>query len=92
MKKAPRMRVIDPVPEFAASGWVVGVDLAELGDRRFFAVGLAEAYEAVEAVLLYPGLAREDSRFAVRLLSPEEISKLELRARAIRPYGDALKR
>jgi len=81
--------VIDPNPEFAASGWVVATDLADIGqpsDLRFFAVGLAEADEAVEAVLRYPGLAREDRRFAIRRLSQEEVSRLELRAQAVRPY------
>jgi hypothetical protein len=84
-----RTRAIDPNPGFATSGWVVATDLADIGqpsDRRFFAVGLAEADEAVEAVLRYPGLAREDRRFAIRRLSQEEISKLELRAQAVRPY------
>jgi hypothetical protein len=92
IKHPSRVRVIDPKPEFAASGWVVAADLAGLSDRRFFAVGLPEADEAVEAVLRYPGLAREDRRFAIRLLLPEEISRLRLRAQAVRPYGEALKR
>jgi hypothetical protein len=81
--------VIDPRLEFATSGWVVAVDLADIGgssDRRFFAVGLAEADQAVEAVLGYPGLMREDPRFAIRRLSQEEIARLCLRAEAVRPY------
>ena len=84
-----------PTSELVTSGWVVAVDLAGIGeppDRRYFAVGVAEADKAVEAVLLYPGLAREDRCIAIRRLSPEEISRVGLRARAVRPYGEALKR
>jgi hypothetical protein len=81
------------VPDFATSGWVVEADLADAGkppDRRFFAVGLTAADEAVEAVLACPGLTRRDKRIALRPLSLEEISRLKLRARAVRPYGWAI--
>jgi hypothetical protein len=83
------------MPEYATSGWVVEVDLANGGkppDRCFFAVGLAAADEAVEAVLRFPGMLREDRRFAIRPLSREEISKLRLRPQAVRPYGGAMKK
>jgi hypothetical protein len=76
-------------PEFAMSGWIVEADLADAGeppDRRFFAVGLATADEAVEGVLRCPGLTREDPRFALRPLTPEEIAHLRLRTEAVRPY------
>jgi hypothetical protein len=85
---------IKPAPDFASSGWIVEANLAEAGkppDRRFFAVGLAAADEAVEAVLLHPGMTRKDTRVALRQLSPEEIARLKLRARAVRPYGWAVK-
>ena len=88
IKSPSRTQVIPP--EFAASGFLVEVDLATGGgstDRRFFAVGIAAANEAVEAVLGYPGLLREDRRSALRPLSPEEICKLRLRPQAVRPYG-----
>jgi hypothetical protein len=76
--------------DFARSGWVVEADLAAAGmppDRRFFAVGLAAADDAVEAVLACPGMTRQDKRIALRPLSIEEISRLKLRARAVRPFG-----
>ncbi len=82
-------------PEFAMSGWIVQADLADAGkppDRRFFAVGVATAVEAVEAVLRYPGLMREDPRIALRPLTPEEIARLRLRTEAVRPYGHLMKR
>jgi hypothetical protein len=82
--------MIDPARDFAASGWVVEANLADAGkpaDRRYFAVGFAAADEAVEAVLNCPGMTRNDKRIALRSLSPEEISRLKLRARAVRPYG-----
>jgi hypothetical protein len=85
-----RTQMIRRVPDFATSGWVVEANLADAGkppDRRFFAVGLAAADDAVEAVLACPGLTRQDKRIALRPLSLEEISRLKLRARAIRPYG-----
>jgi hypothetical protein len=88
-----RAQVIHRTPELATLGWVVEADLADAGeppDRRYFAVGLAAADEAVEAVLRYPGMVREDRRLALRLLSLEEISKLRLRAQAVRPYGWAM--
>jgi hypothetical protein len=90
----PSRRASDSTPEFATAGWVVAADLADIGepsDRRFFAVGLAEADQSVEAVLRYPGMMREDRRFAIRPLSPEEISGLGLRVQAVRPYGEVLK-
>jgi hypothetical protein len=88
------VRQSDPAPDFAASGWVVEANLADAGkppDRRFFAVGLAAADEAIEAVLDCPGMTRQDKRIALRPLSLEEISRLKLRARAVRPYGWAVK-
>lgn len=87
--------MITLTPEFATSGWVVEANLADAGeppDRRFFAVGLAGAEEAVEAVLGYPGLTHKDRRIALRPLTPEEISSLRLRTQAVRPYGWAIKR
>ena len=87
---ASKTQSIKPAPDFATSGWVVEANLADAGkppDRRFFAVGLASAYEAVEAVLLHPGMTRKDKRVAMRPLSPEEIARLKLRARAVRPFG-----
>jgi hypothetical protein len=86
--------MINRAPVFATCGWVVEANLADAGeppDRRFFAVGLAEADEAVEAVLGCPGMARKDKRVAIRPLLPEEISSLKLRAQAVRPYGWAMK-
>ena len=59
------MQASNPTPEYATSGWVVEVNLANPGeppDCRFFAVGLAASDEAVEAVLRYPGLLPEDRR------------------------------
>ena len=82
-------------PEFAMSGWIVEADLAGAGeppDRRFFAVGLATPDEAVERVLCYPGLTREDPRRALRPLTPEEIVRLRLRTAAVLSYGPFLKR
>jgi hypothetical protein len=78
--------------ELATSGWVVEANLAKSGeppDRRYFAVGLATAEEAVDAVLRYPGMLREDRRLAIRPLSPEEISSFGLRPHAVRPYRHA---
>jgi hypothetical protein len=89
-----RTHTIRIAPDFAASGWVVEANLADPGkppDRRFFAVGLAAADEAVEAVLLHPGITRKDRRIAMRPLLPEEIARLRLRARAVRPFGWAVK-
>jgi hypothetical protein len=90
-----RTQVVTLTPEFAISGWVVEVDLATAGeppDRRYFAVGLAAADDAVEAVLGYPGITRDDRRIAMRALSPDEIVGLRLKPRAVRPYGWAMKR
>jgi hypothetical protein len=95
IKGSSRTQVINRTLEFATSGWVVEANLASVNeppDRRFFAVGLAAADEAVEAVLRYPGLAREDRRLAIRPLSPDEISNLRLRAQAVRPYGNEMKK
>ena len=86
-------QAVNTAQAYAMSGWVVEADLANPGeppDRRFFAVGLAASDEAVEAVLGYPGLRREDRRCAIRLLSREEISTLRLRPAAVRPYGAAM--
>ena len=88
------MQMINRAPDHATSGWVVEANLADAGeppDRRFFAVGLAAADEAVEAVLGCPGMARKDKRVAIRPLLPQEISNLKLRAQAVRPYGYAMK-
>ena len=77
------------------SGWIVEANLADAGeppDRRFFAVGVVTADEAVEGVLRYPGLTREDARVALRPLTPEEIARLKLRTDAVRPYGWIMKR
>lgn len=87
-------RTVPVTPEYALSGWIVEADLADAGgppDRRFFAVGLATANEAVEGVLRYPGLKREDPRVALRPLTQEEIARLRLRTEAVRPYGRAMK-
>jgi len=95
IKKPSRTQVIEPAPGLATSGWVVEANLANAGeppDLRFFAVGLGAADEAVEAVLRCPGMVREDRRIAIRLLSADEISKLRLKAQAVRPYGCAMKR
>ena len=92
--QSSKTQMINPRADFATSGWVVEANLADAGeppDRRFFAVGLAEPDEAVEAVLGCPGMARKDKRVAIRPLSPEEISRLKLRAQAVRPYGWAMK-
>jgi hypothetical protein len=94
MKDRAVRQTTRPAPDFASFGWIVEADLADAGkppDRRFFAVGLAKAHEAVEAVLHCPGMMRRDKRFALRPLSPEEIARLKLRARAVRPYGWAVK-
>jgi hypothetical protein len=88
------MQMINRAADLATSGWVVEANLADAGeppDRRFFAVGLAAADEAVEAVLGCPGMARKDKRIALRRLLPEEISSLKLRPQAVRPYGWAMK-
>src|ERR1700761_756822 len=90
IRNASRTQAIKPAPGLATSGWVVEANLADAGqppDRRFFAVGLAAADEAVEAVLACPGLVHQDKRTALRPLSLEEISRLKLRPRAVRPYG-----
>jgi hypothetical protein len=92
--KAPA-RTPSVTPEFAMAGWIVEADLAGAGeppDRRFFAVGLATADEAVERVLCFPGLTREDPRRALRPLTPEEIARLRLRTAAVRSYGQLMKR
>jgi hypothetical protein len=89
-----RMQVSIPTPDCATSGWLVEIDLADPGkapDRRYFAVGLADADEAVEAVLGYPGMLRKDRRLAIRLLSRDEISRLRLRPQAVRPYAEAMR-
>jgi hypothetical protein len=89
------MQVTILTPDYATSGWLVEVNLAAPGeapDRRYFAVGSADADEAVEAVLRYPGMLRDDPRLAVRLLSREEICSLRLRPQAVRPYAEAMKR
>jgi hypothetical protein len=89
------MQVINIAPKLATSGWVVEANLASVSeppDLRFFAVGLAAAEEAVQAVLRYPGILREDKRIAIRPLSPDEISNLRLRAQAVRPYGNEMKK
>ncbi len=81
-------------PDIAASGWIVEANLAEPGkppDRRFFAVGWPAADDAVEAVLACPGMMRQDKRVALRPLSVEEISRLKLKPRAVRPFGWAVK-
>ena len=78
--------------EVAESGWVIEVILTMANDRpesRFFAVGVALAAEAEEAVLCFPGLLPEDQRIARRRLAPAEFARLELRTGAVRPFrGD----
>jgi hypothetical protein len=71
----------------AESGWVVEVTLVtdDRPDSRFFAVGIAHAAEAEEAVLRFPGLWPKDRRIARRRLSAVELSDLGLRADAVRP-------
>ena len=86
------MQVIRSTSEFAAAGWVVEVNLAGAdtpADPRFFAVGLATAEEATQAVLRYPGIMREDQRIAIRPLSREEIFGLGLMTQAVRPHRNA---
>lgn len=80
----------DASGEFARCGWVVEVvlvDFGEPGERTFFAVGVEHARESEQAVLRYPGLAPADQRRARRLLSSKELTALELRTGAVRPYG-----
>jgi hypothetical protein len=55
-------------------------------DPRFFAVGTAEAGDAEEAILRYPGIVRQDRRIALRLLSDKEIASLGLSVDGVRPY------
>jgi hypothetical protein len=71
------------------AGWLVEVILptarGEL-DSRFFAVGVESGKEAEEAVLVFPGLLRTDTRIARRRLFPKELSRLKLRSEGVRPY------
>jgi hypothetical protein len=80
--------------EFAVAGWVVEVVLV-IGtsppDRRLFAVGVEKAAEAREVVLRFPGILSSDERIVRRPLSPNELSTLQLRTAAVRPYGPASK-
>jgi len=74
------MQMINRAPDLATSGWVVEANLADAGeppDRRFFAVGLAAADEAVEAVLGCPGMARcfIDTRRAAARPDPSAATK-----------------
>jgi len=88
------MQMIRSTLDFAASGWVVEVNLAGAdasADPRFFAVGLATAEEATQAVLRYPGMMHEDERIAIRPLSREEIFSLGLRPQAVRPHRNAMR-
>ena len=87
--------MIDTAPGLATSGWVVEVNLAGVGepaDLRFFAVGLAAANDAEQAILRYPGMLSEDNRVAIRPLSPMEIHSLGLRPQAVRSYGSHVKK
>jgi hypothetical protein len=84
------MRVIDTASDLATSGWVVQANLADVGepaDLRFFAVGLAAASDAEQAILRYPGMVSEDKRIAIRPLSAMEIHSLGLRPQAVRSYN-----
>ena len=80
----------DPIdePELAASGWLVEVCLTidEGPGFRFFAVGMAGAEQAEEAVLRFPGIFRDDIRTARRPLSSQEIAREQLRTHGVRPY------
>jgi hypothetical protein len=72
------------------SGWVVEVVMTiscRSSESRFFAVQALSAKQAIEAVLIYPGIERSDQRFANRSLSAAEISLFELRPGAVHPYG-----
>lgn len=73
----------------ATAGWVVEVVLVfdTQTDHRFFAVGMAEAADAEELVLRFPGVMREDERVARRRLSARELASLQLRTEAVRSYG-----
>jgi hypothetical protein len=76
--------------DLAAAGWLVELVL-EFADRevehRYFAVGLERAVDAEEAVLRYPGITRNDPRYARRPLTSVELEHLVLNPGTIRPYG-----
>jgi hypothetical protein len=76
------------VGDLAPCGWLVEVRLTidEGPGVRFFAVGTPSPEEAQEAILRFPGIFRDDIRRALRQLSSEEIARLELRGRGVRPY------
>jgi hypothetical protein len=77
--------------EYAMSGWVVEVTLADdPTDRRYFAVGEGDAKKAEEVVLRYPGIMVEDRRNARRALSMDEIAILGVRTDGVRPYRSSL--
>ena len=79
-----------PADDLAPCGWLVELRLAFAGnsdERRYFAVGLERASDAEEAVLRYPGIARDDPRSARRLLTPTELDYLALRQDTICPFG-----
>ena len=78
------------VNDLAPSGWLVELRLAFAGnsvEQRYFAVGMERAYDAEEAVLRYPGIARDDPRMAIRPLTSVELGCLALRRGTIRPFG-----
>jgi len=73
----------------AKGGWLVEIVLIPEGktDPRFFAVGMAEARDAEEAILRYPGIVRQDERNVRRRLSDAEIAFLKLRESGVKPYS-----
>jgi hypothetical protein len=88
-----RLGGVDPdlagvVGDPAHCGWLVEVRLTidEGPGFRFFAVGTPSPEEALEAILRFPGIFRDDVRIALRQLSSEEIARLELRGHGVRPY------
>ena len=86
-----RLGGVDPDPaagDLASCGWLVEVRLTiDNGPGfRFFAVGTPSPEEALEAILRFPGIFRDDVRIALRQLSSEEIARLELRGWGVRPY------
>lgn len=78
----------DGAGDLAHCGWLVEVRLTidEGPGFRFFAVGTPSPEEALEAILRFPGIFRDDVRIALRQLSSEEIARLELRGHGVKPY------
>jgi hypothetical protein len=68
--------------DLAAAGWLVELVL-EFADREVE----HRAVDAEEAVLRYPGITRNDPRYARRPLTSVELEHLVLNPGTIRPYG-----